>query len=212
MEQKPTWKDQVSYYVRYYGVYVLGIVLLVGLVAGMLCSGLRKEPEPDYQIAVMTGQEPSPEDLQALEQAFQACGRDRTGDGTLWVRMRPFAYGSGKQPGAASLGQAYEAVAETVWFAAENQEGTCVLYVLTPQTMEALRTQDPDFFLPLSQCLPGVTGDTVPLPPVPGLGEGWEDFCLAIRNPQSGPMDDSRAYWEDSLALLQALLDQQPAS
>ena len=212
MEQKPTWKDQLIYFVRYYGVYALGIVLLVILVGGMVISSLRKKPEPDYQIALMTGQEPSQTDVQAMEDWFRTGAWDRTEDGSLWVQVRPFAYGSGEKPAAATMGQAYQAVAETVWFTAENQEGTCVLYVLTPQTMEALQSQDPDFFLPLSQCLPGVETDTLPLPQIPGLGDGWEEYCLAIRNPQSAPMAENQAYWKDSLTLLQTLLDHQPTA
>lgn len=194
--------ERLAYTLRFYWPFVLGGALLLMVIAGLTVNWLRQEPEPDYSIAWMTSETPTEEELSQVRTAVEAVADDRNGDGRVLVQVKIFGYAAEKaEPDGASLGEAYQSVAETVWFSVEYQEGTCVLYFLTPETREALEAQVSTLFRPVSACVDGVETDTVPLHSVLPLGSRWDDYVLAVRNLQDQP-----DLYEANLILLQRLL------
>lgn len=197
--------ERLTYTLRFYWPFLLGGVLLLLVLGGLLAGWLRQEPEPDYSIAWMTAETPAPEELETVQAAFEAVADDRNGDGQILVQIEQFAYASEKTgQNGSSLGEAYESVAETVWFSAEYREGDCAIYLLEPETMEALQALDPDLFEPLSQCIAGVEMETIPLNSVISLGSRWEETVIAVRNPPDP--ESQQTEYEASRQLLQRLL------
>lgn len=197
--------ERLTYTLRFYWPFLLGGVLLLLVLGGVVAGWLHQEPEPDYSIAWMTAETPTQEELDAVHAAFESVADDRNGDGQILVQIEQFAYASEKtEQNGSSLGEAYESVAETVWFSAEYREGDCVIYLLEPETMEALQSLDSELFQPLSQCVEGVETDTIPLNSVISLGNQWEETVIAVRNPPDP--ETQQTEYEASWQLLERLL------
>ena len=205
MSRRARLRDALGYYMRFYFVYILGGAILCLVALLLVLENARQEPPADHSVALMAAGEIAPDALEALEAALAAAADDLNGDGDVRVRVEQFAYAAATQPPDASLAAAYAGAAQTIRFSAESIEGDCAVYVLRQETYEALCAADASFFLPLSECVEGVSGPTVPLEECASLGAEWEGYALAIRSPSADSFQDRQAGWEGGLRMIRAL-------
>ena len=192
-------KIDLGYIFRYYWFFIIGGLAFLAAVVGICLNILKKEPEPDYTVALMCGVEIDEADISALRAVFEGKADDLNADGRKWVQIDTYLFAGAENADDENDLDPYRSVANTVWFQAELLQGKSVLYLVRPYTYETLQKLQEDFFVPVKELLPAEE-NTVPLSRIVS-GEKWQDFEIALHLPEN------RSAVEDSIELLKRLLD-----
>ena len=193
-------KFDLRYFLHFYWFYLIGGIALLAAVIGISVSLLTKEPEPDYTVALMTASAPEESVLLSLEKHLESAGEDLNRDGRVWVDITPFSYAAVQRREDTDNQDPYKAVADTVWFQAEILTGKSCIYILTPYTYDTLLALDESFFVPVSDCIAGTAGMTIPMSAVSD-DDFWQDYEIALHIPENSSAAES------SFTLLEKLLE-----
>ena len=185
----------LGYIFRYYWFFIAGGVALLAAVVGICVNLLVREPEPDYTVALMCGNEFSEEQISDLQALFERKAEDLNGDGRAWVQIDTYLFAAAESTDDENELNPYKTVANTVWFRAELSQGKSALYLVRPYTYETLQNLETDFFVPISE-----ERDVVPMSELTE-DEAWRDYEIALHIP------NNRAAVNDSMELLQRLLE-----